>query len=97
MDFISQILGGTWPPGKDVGQSVSNAIKWGVMIGGGLAVLLIIVGGYKIMTAGGDPAKVSEGRSIITAAITGLILILFSVTIITIIGNILFKGGIPGW
>lgn len=60
---------------------------------GGIALLLVIYGGFKVLTSSGDPKAVMEGRDTITSAIAGLLLILFSVALLRIIGfNIL---GIP--
>lgn len=60
---------------------------------GGVAMLLLIYGGFKVLTSSGDPKAVMEGRDTITSAIAGLLLILFSVALLKIIGfNIL---GIP--
>ena len=59
----------------------------------GIAMLLLIYGGFKILTSSGDPKALGEGREIITSAIAGLLLIIFAVAILRIIGfNIL---GIP--
>lgn len=59
----------------------------------GIAMLLLIYGGFKIITSSGDPKAVMEARETITSAIAGLLLIMFAVAILRIIGyNIL---GIP--
>lgn len=64
-------------------------------IGGGIAFLLILLGGMKIVMSTGDPKKLQEGRDLVTSAVVGLLVILFSVIILRIIGiNIL---GIPGF
>lgn len=64
-------------------------------IGGGIAFLLILYGGLRIMIARGDPKAMEEGKEIITAAIVGLILILLSVYILRILGVDIL--GIPGF
>lgn len=67
----------------------------GLAIGLGtlIAILFIIIGGYTVLTSAGNPDQLEEGKQQITAAIEGLIVILVSVLILTIIGvNIL---GIP--
>lgn len=56
-------------------------------IGGALAVGLIIMSGYKIMTSQGDPDKLEEGKGTLTAAISGLLFIVFSVTIYRLIAT----------
>jgi len=64
-------------------------------IAGGIAFLLILFGGLQIMTSAGNPEQLNAGRELITSAIIGLILILFSVFLLQFIGiNII---GIPGF
>lgn len=55
-------------------------------VAGGLAVLFIIIGGFKVATSSGDPDKLQEGRETITAAIAGLVFLLLAVSILAIIG-----------
>ncbi len=43
-----------------------------------LAVIIILIGGFKWMTAGGNDDKVAEARKLITAGIIGLLIILAS-------------------
>jgi len=55
----------------------------------------MIFGGFQIILSGGNPDKIKAGKEIIVAALSGLLLIIFSVLILRIIGyNIL---GLPGF
>jgi hypothetical protein len=68
----------------------SNAfIKWLLPflfgIAGGIAFLLMISGFFMILTSRGDPKVVQAGREKVTAAITGLLVILFSVFLLRLI------------
>lgn len=56
-------------------------------IAGGIALLMIGYSGIQIMTSGGDPGKMQQGKSLLTAAISGLLLLIFGVFIIRIIGQ----------
>jgi hypothetical protein len=76
-------------------QFISIILKFGVGIAGGIAFLLILLGGFQVMTASGNPEQMNGGRELIGAAITGLILIIFSVLILKIIGVDIL--GIPGF
>jgi type IV secretory pathway VirB2 component (pilin) len=40
-----------------------------------VAVIMIIVGGYSLMTAMGDPDKIKKGQGIITAAVVGMVIV----------------------
>lgn len=64
-------------------------------VSGGIAFLLILFGGFQIMTSAGNPEQLNAGRELVSSAITGLLLILFSVFILQFVGvNII---GIPGF
>lgn len=70
-------------------------LSWGIGIAGGIAFILIIVAGFQITTSQGDPKKLQAGRELLTSAIAGLVLLIFSVLILRLIGvNLL---GIPGF
>lgn len=64
-------------------------------IGGLAALMFFIQAGYTLMTSAGNKEKVGQAREQITAAITGLIFIILSISILEFIGiNILH---IPGF
>lgn len=70
-------------------------LSWGIGIAGGIAFILIIIAGFQITTSQGDPKKLQAGRELLTSAIAGLVLLIFSVLILRLIGvNLL---GIPGF
>lgn len=74
---------------------ISTILTFGMGIAGGIAFLLILLGAFQIMTSTGNPEQLNEGRELVSSAITGLLLIIFSVFILKVIGiNIL---GIPGF
>lgn len=55
-------------------------------LSGGIAVVLIMISGYGLMFSGGNPEKVQASREQLTAAIVGLLFIIFSMSILQIIG-----------
>jgi hypothetical protein len=57
-----------------------------VGIGGGIAFLLIIYGGFLVMTSTGDPKRLQAGQELLTSAIGGLILLILSMFILNVIG-----------
>jgi hypothetical protein len=61
-------------------------LKWGIGIGGGIAFLLIVVAGFQIMTSRGDPNRLKAGQELMTSAIAGILLLIFSLVILKIIG-----------
>lgn len=79
----------------DPKQLISQLLGWGVVVGGGVAFVMILIAGFQITTAAGDPKKVQAARELLTAAISGLLLIVFSVLILNLIGFSILK--LPGF
>jgi len=50
-----------------------------------VAVIMIIVGGYSLMIAVGDPDKIKKGSDIVTAAVVGMIIVFLSKLIVKFI------------
>jgi len=68
----------------------AGVIKWAIQfLAIPLAVVFIIYGGFVIMTAGGNPSRMEEGKKIIKAAVIGLIIALLSALIVTTVFNLL--------
>lgn len=55
-------------------------------LSGSLAILLIVYGGYRMMSSQGNPEKVQAARETIVSAIVGLLFTIFSLVILEIIG-----------
>jgi 3-phosphoglycerate kinase len=65
-------------------------MRWLLGIGGGIAFIMILAAGFQILTSSGDPKRLSTGQELLTSAVSGLILIIFSIFILRLIGvNIL--------
>lgn len=71
-------------------ELTKSLLGFGIGLGGGIALILVVLAGFIIMVSSGDKKKLQTGKSLLIAAITGLLLIIFSVFILRIIGvNIL--------
>lgn len=77
------------------GGFTGDLLKIGTGVGGGIALLLILFGSLQIMTSAGNPEKLSAGKELVTAAITGLLFIIFSVFILQLVGVTILK--LPDW
>jgi len=77
------------------GDFITTLLKFGSGISGGIAFMLIIIGGFQIVMSTGNPEKLNEGKELVTSAIVGLIFIIFSVFILRLIGVDIL--GIPGF
>ncbi|MBI2267937.1 MAG: hypothetical protein HYU80_00610 [Candidatus Blackburnbacteria bacterium] len=73
-------------PIRDTNQFVGWFLRWALGIAGGVAFILILIAGFQITTASGNPEKVQGGKELLNAAISGLILIIFSVFLLKLIG-----------
>lgn len=95
--------GKTWTAIGCIGSSPSEGpagfipqlIKLGASLAGGIAFLLILFGGFQIITSAGNPERLNAGRELITSAIAGLLLIIFSIFLLKVIGVDIL--GIPGF
>lgn len=65
---------------------LGSILRWAVGIGGGIAFLLMVYAGFMIMTAAGNPERLKAGQELMTSAISGLILLIFSVFVLKFIG-----------
>ncbi len=76
---------------------VQGFIRLAIGIGGGVALLLMILGAFEMITSAGNPDRLKEGQGRFTNAIIGLLFIIFSVLLMKIIGvDILGLGGYLG-
>lgn len=64
-------------------------------ISGGVALILIIISGYKFLTSAGNPETIKDATGQLTSAIIGLLFIIFSFVILQVIGFDILR--IPGF
>lgn len=64
----------------------NSLLRIALGIAGGVAFLLIVYGGFRLAFSQGDPKAVQEAREVITSAIVGLLLVIFSTFILRLIG-----------
>lgn len=72
----------------DLAPKVINFLLW---LSGIIAVVMSIFGGYQVMTAGGNTDQAKTGRKTLINAIFGLIIVVFSYAIVTMITNFITK------
>ncbi|NCO79732.1 hypothetical protein CO134_03185 [Candidatus Kuenenbacteria bacterium CG_4_9_14_3_um_filter_39_14] len=70
---------------RDVAVSVIQTLL-GIL--GILALIIVLIGGFKWMTAGGNEENVASAKKTITAGIIGLIIIFFAYAIVAFIFNV---------
>lgn len=74
---------------------INTFLPFGIGIAGGIAFLLILFGALQMMMSSGNPEKLNAGKELVTAAITGLLLIIFSIFLLQLIGVKILR--IPGF
>jgi hypothetical protein len=61
-------------------------LRWAVGLGSGVAFILILYGGFLVMTSQGNPERVKAGQELITSAVSGIILLVLSIFLLKFIG-----------
>jgi hypothetical protein len=96
---LCQTCNGIWTaigciPATEAGIATAG-LRLGLGIGGGAALLLILIGSFFITTSRGQPDRLQSGRDLITSAIIGLLLVIFSVVGLQFLGVTILQ--IPGF
>jgi len=86
--------GGSWTalgciPTKDTTALVAWILARAIGIGGGVALILIIIGAFQIITSGGDPEKIKAAGGKITHALIGFLIIFLSYWLVQILEIVL--------
>ena len=100
--FLPIIVNGKFDIGGGTGGGIPNPIDttsftvlleriigYLVLIGAPILALMVLYGGFMILTAGGNPEKFKSGKDVILYAVIGYTIILVSWGVIYIIGEIL--------
>ena len=74
---------------SDLGTVFTNVVKYALGFAGIVLFILLLVGGFKFITSGGDPKAVEGAKKTLTSAILGLVLILISYLILVLISAII--------
>jgi hypothetical protein len=72
---------------------IQNVINFGLAVAGGVAMLLLVVGGFLYVTAAGDESRIEKAKKTIKGAIIGIIFILLSGIIVNTVTQALFFAG----
>lgn len=74
---------------RTIFQILQNIIGYLIMIGAPILAIMVIYGGFLILTAGDSPEKVKSGKDVIFWAAVGYIIVLSSWGVLYIIGQII--------
>ncbi len=73
--------------GDNVGTVITNGINLFSLIVGIIAVIMIIIGGVKYITSGGDAGNVTGAKNTILYALIGLVIVALAQTIVYFVLN----------
>jgi hypothetical protein len=75
---------------KDVRETISSIIRAFMGLLGIIAVCIILLGGFKWMTAAGNEEKVGEAKKLIISGVIGLVIIMSAYAIATfVVGSVI--------
>ncbi len=75
--------------GGSIGDIVSEFLKYLFPLAGLLVLLYLLLGGFQLMTSGGDPKKTQEAKGKITNALIGFVIVFIAYWLVQIVGTIL--------
>jgi hypothetical protein len=95
---LDQIRKGAGFGKKSIYQTVGDIIKIALTLVGIIAIVLVIYGGFKWMTAGGSEEKVDEAKKILYSGAIGLVIIFSAYALTTfVLGTLLKATGAEGF
>ena len=69
----------------ELSNKAQNIINMALLLMGGVAVIMIIIGAIRMMVANGDPGNIKSGRLTILWSLVGLAVIILASTIVNIV------------
>ena len=72
---------------NNIEEFIESLFRISITVAGGIALLLIIIAAFRVITSKGDSGQVKTGQEGITAAVSGLLFILFAVFILRLLGG----------
>lgn len=72
---------------KSLMSNVNMLINVFTSVMGFLAVAMIIYGGFMLLTAQGDPARIKRGKDVVLYSVIGLILVMLAYAIVNFVMN----------
>lgn len=78
----------------NLGEIISGILPYLFTIAGLLLLLYLLLGGFQLMTSGGDPKKMQEAKGKLTNALVGFIIVFVSYWLVQIVASILGLGKI---
>ena len=74
---------------ESIAEVITGIVGWVYKIALIVAPLMIILGGFYLVTAAGDPERVNTGKKIITWTIVGIVVVLLATSVKVVIESLL--------
>lgn len=74
---------------KTIGELLGNAQNLALALAGGIAVIFVLIGAFWYLTAYGNEEKANKGKTTVTWALIGVVVIILAEVIITTFQNLL--------
>jgi len=88
---LDAIINSTTKPlgSATLGSLITTLVPYIVGAAAFAVLIYIIIGGYQIMLSGGDPKSIAAGKSKVTNAIIGIIIVFFAYAISLVVAEML--------
>lgn len=70
---------------EGVVELIATVIDWALYISGAIAVVFVIIGGYRYLTSGGNEEQATTGRKTVINALIGLVIIMLAYVIVNVV------------
>lgn len=77
---------------KTLPELIKMVVQGLLFFAGMIAVVFIVIGGYRYVTSGGNEEAAEKGRGTLTNAAIGLIIIIMAYAIVTVVSNAITSG-----
>lgn len=74
---------------------VTTLLRFLVGISGGISLIVMLTGVFRLITSSGDPKQVQSGRELFSSGVVGLLVVIFSVTLLRLVAADILK--LPGF
>ena len=86
---FSGTAGGSFLSADNIPELIAAIIRILLMVGGAIAVLFVIIGGYQYLTSAGNEEAAEKGRKTVTNALIGVVVVVLSWVIVNaVVGTI---------
>ncbi|MFC1640782.1 hypothetical protein ACFL2D_01890 [Patescibacteria group bacterium] len=85
-------VGGAIPTENNVTAAVTSVIGWVLGVTFAIAVLVLIIGGFRYITSAGNDKQVQAAKTTMTYAIVGLVIVLLAYVIAATINAVIGAG-----